>query len=706
MRSTALLAGLLASSRATASPLSSFPVKIETRSKLNSNLANIHLRFDEAVDGAVTYTYGSCSTAERRDANHVVGRSTDPIESRLVWVIPKDAESHGCISAWNSEDALVGRSEVQKFQHNKRTLKKRGEYSIEMTNATGIDTSGPWFDGVELLEGKNMSAIDVAAAKSKEVAIIGAGMSGLMTYLVLNQSGMENIKIIEAAQRLGGRVHTVYLSGGPFDYSYQEMGPMRFPHTLSVNNETYNITDHQLVFQLADEMNKLNNYNKNWSVDFIPFIQNDENTFSYYNGFKLDTGLPPTLAQIAANASLGVQTVDDASTTALSNKLDSFISNDTFKIEMAQNMHKAHKDFLAGAVLGGMDGDHWSEFAFMVNYLKGNLNDTDILSSGYFETSFWDDLYEGMYFDATDYKTIDGGLNRLPLSFHPHVDNITTMDRAIKKINWLEDSQKVELEWRDNVSANTTVSGAASKAAWYNETFDYAIMAVPFSIVAGMRLPSMPATITNAISELPYTSACKVALEFGTRFWEQYENPIYGGCTSNNDIPGVGAVCYPSYNLNGTGPATLLASYISSDQWGNRWASESDEVHAQYILDAMIEMHGEVAAEQYTGNFNRRCWVLDPYQKGSWVSPKVGQHELYIPEYFKTYNNVSAPPLGSPCRDNQLTLSSDDLCRRAHVLHPRLDRFGARVWCSWCYPAAAWYVDTLDRKHLNLLWEC
>lgn len=116
-----------------------------------------------------------------------------------------------------------------------------------MNNETGIDTWGPWFDGVELLQSKNLSAVDVESAKSKEIAIVGAGMSGLMTYLVLHQAGMTNVSILEASQRLGGRVHTAYLSGGPFDYSYQEMGPMRFPETVEYSNQTYNITDHQLV---------------------------------------------------------------------------------------------------------------------------------------------------------------------------------------------------------------------------------------------------------------------------------------------------------------------------------------------------------------------------------------------------------------------------------------------------------------------------
>ena len=116
-----------------------------------------------------------------------------------------------------------------------------------MTEEMGIDALGPWFDGVELLQSKNLGIVDVEAAKAKEVAIVGAGAAGLMTYLVLHQAGMTNLSIIEASQRLGGRIHTAYLSGGPFDYSYQEMGPMRFPETVTYSNKTYNISDHQLV---------------------------------------------------------------------------------------------------------------------------------------------------------------------------------------------------------------------------------------------------------------------------------------------------------------------------------------------------------------------------------------------------------------------------------------------------------------------------
>ncbi|OTB15163.1 hypothetical protein K445DRAFT_124185 [Daldinia sp. EC12] len=603
---------------------SRLPLKLETRSGLNSGLANVHITFNDLVDGVITYSYGRCDETGPNEAHHTLGRSSGTKESRLVWVLPNDARFDGCISAWDQGGQLVGRSEPQRL--SRRKLKRRGTNSIEMTNATGIDAWGPWFDGVELLKNKEISAVDVEKAKSKDVAIVGAGMSGLMTYLVLHQAGFKNLNIVEASQRLGGRVHTEYLSGGPFDYSYQEMGPMRFPESIEYSNVTYNITDHQMVFQLAREMNTLNNYDKNFSVDFIPWIQSNPNGLYYHNGIKLDTGLPPTVAQTKANTSLVISYPMDPSTKTLSDKIDAITSNETFMIELASNTFKAHRDFLVNG-LGGLGGDTWSEFAYMVNYLNATLNDTDVLQGD--ATSFWNAIYDNVYFGATKWTTIDGGLSRLPQSFHPLVDNITTMNRKIERVEWLGDAQRVNLQWRDNYT----------DTVFQNASYDYTVFAVPFSMVKKMRLPYLPTTISNAIENMPFASACKVALEYKTRFWEHYDNPIFGGCSTSTDIPGVGSICYPSYCLNCTGPATILASYASGD-WGARWVSVSEEEHVQYMVDAMAEIHGQVAYEQYTGKYNRRCWMLDPYEGGSWASPTIGQHQLYLPEYFKTYNNM------------------------------------------------------------------
>lgn len=54
----------------------------------------------------------------------------------------------------------------------------------------------------------------------------------------------------------------------------------------------------------------------------------------------------------------------------------------------------------------------------------------------------------------------------------------------------------------------------------------------------------------------------------------------------------------------------------------------------------MVEIHGDETRKLYTGKFNRRCWMLDPLESASWAGPTVGQHQLYIPAYFKTYEGL------------------------------------------------------------------
>lgn len=324
------------------------PIKLEVKNETPSRLFNIHISSTGILTGNLAISYGPCHSIDNTDAQHIIAnvQLINPLthDSRLVWALPENTKPGGCLSVWGSDGLLHGRSAPQLLTRRQ----KRATTPIPMTDAKGIDVRGPWFDGVALLKDKQPDLVDVTAAKAKSVAVVGAGMSGLMTYLVLSQAGLTNISIIESTNRLGGRVRTEYLSGGPFNYSYQEMGPMRFPATYTDPEtlETVNISDHQIVFALADEMNKLNAGNNSLSVDFIPWIQWNSNGLVYRNGFKLETGLPPTVAEIEADPSLFPPAILDDDTQRLQETALSFLPNATFNLEMAKNMFRAHKEWL------------------------------------------------------------------------------------------------------------------------------------------------------------------------------------------------------------------------------------------------------------------------------------------------------------------------------------------------------------------------
>jgi monoamine oxidase len=265
--------------------------------------------------------------------------------------MPKDLHSDDCISAWSESGELLGRSAPQKVEHKEMRRRKRddNDYSIPMNSSSGIDVYGPWFDGVAILEKSDDHDVDVEAAKAKEVAIVGAGMSGLTTYFILSEAGLNNLTILEGSHRLGGRVRTEYLSGGPKDHSYAEMGPMRIPYQARFGDKTYNISDQALFFKLVEEVNKRNEKlgNEEDIINLIPFIQSSPNGLAYYRGNKLDNGLPPTQADVAADPSLGnIPPEIPESAQALAARIQEALPDSEFLELMATNFWQAHADFL------------------------------------------------------------------------------------------------------------------------------------------------------------------------------------------------------------------------------------------------------------------------------------------------------------------------------------------------------------------------
>lgn len=192
-------------------------------------------------------------------------------------------------------------------------------------------------------------------------------------------------------------------------------------------------------------------------------------------------------------------------------------------------------------------------------------------------------------------------------------------------MSWDENKQKMSIEYRGQ-------DLLAMKPKTMD--FDYVVVAVPFSKVRLWRLPDYTSLLDRAIQRMHYDQSCKVALHYKTRFWEHLEKPIIGGCGST-DIPQIGSICYPSYKINSTGPGVILASYIS-ETGARSVGSMTEEQHVAYVQRAMVEIHGQVAADEFTGNYDRHCWEFDEYQAGAWCSPEVGQQELYLPAYFHT----------------------------------------------------------------------
>lgn len=113
--------------------------------------------------------------------------------------------------------------------------------------------------------------------------------------------------------------------------------------------------------------------------------------------------------------------------------------------------------------------------------------------------TLWDDIYDTVYFSASEWRTIDKGLNRLAEAFHPIVDNRLEYGRRIEQLSYNETTGKTGISWRENGHLKT-------------ESYDKTLVAVPFSIARMWRTPSFNPVMSEAIKGLGYSYACKVSV--------------------------------------------------------------------------------------------------------------------------------------------------------------------------------------------------
>ncbi|KAF1999220.1 hypothetical protein P154DRAFT_523440 [Amniculicola lignicola CBS 123094] len=587
----------------------------------SDSVHNVHVEYgDKAFEGEVRVVHGGCDMTEVHHMHHELGttfirREAQP--ERFVWVVPDNAVHGGCLHAYSGPN-LIGRSAPITVSRN---IRKREDI------AEIADASGPWFDGVAYMQSKTNNASFVAVAKSRKIAIVGGGMAGLLTSLLLDSVGIKDWHITESSQRVGGRIRTKYLAGTtPDQYQYQEMGPMRFPVSVTYadTNETLDIQDHKMVFQLGDVLNAMNGNASDLAVKFIPWIQSSPNVPANSNGFRLPNGRIPSAAQIRANSSYRYPAANASNPEEAAFALEAveeLLDESPERLRNAsQNIFAAHKEAIAKGLF------HWSEAAYLRYYLNLSSDTVDFVA-GAGNSPQWD-IYDSVYFAATTWRTIDKGLESLPRAFMPHVRDRTTFGRKITGIAHDEETNKVTLSWRKDPFAQEVET----------EEYDYAVVAVPFSKVRLWKLPKYSSLLSRAITTMNYQQSCKIALHYKTRFWEHLSPPIIGGCGST-DIAGIGSVCYPAYEINSTRGGVLLASY-SSGTPARSLAALSTQDHVGMVQRAMVEVHGAVADEQFTGAYDRQCWEVDEHQAGAWASPFLGQQDLYLPAYYKTEFNT------------------------------------------------------------------
>lgn len=152
------------------------------------SLHNIHIDItDRSFAGEIHVVYGDCESATRTSNDHSVIQTEvqhGQHPSRLVWIVPQDAASDGCLHGF-SGDKLIGRSAPITMKTEK-LLKRQSIADVS-------EPLGRWFDGVHYMKNKPNSGVFIGEAKNKSKFIPRVSIVGLLLpspqFLLNNRVG-------------------------------------------------------------------------------------------------------------------------------------------------------------------------------------------------------------------------------------------------------------------------------------------------------------------------------------------------------------------------------------------------------------------------------------------------------------------------------------------------------------------------------------
>ncbi|MBW4721973.1 flavin monoamine oxidase family protein [Saccharothrix obliqua] len=411
-------------------------------------------------------------------------------------------------------------------------------------------------DALELLRG----GLPESAAPRRRIVVVGAGMAGLTTAMLLKDAG-HDVVVLEGQNRLGGRILTHRGFAGDM---YGEFGAMRFPE------------QHPLVQWLIRDR---------FGLETRPFPMYDEDTFVFLQG-------------------KGVRRRDfDAS--AFTFDLSAREAERTPHDLLRQTVQP-----LVDVVEGEEPGKAWQRLLAdydkytLLGYLKERgLGDGALAMLGplfnlesryHFSLVEWFSHYYEDVFGHLVY--IVDGADALPRAFEPQLMDDIRLGAQVHAVE--QDDRHVRVHFR---------TGRRSQVV----TADECVITVPFASLRHMEIEGLDPDKWYAIRNTYYGRAHKLFMQFSERWWESAYGITHGLTVTDLAIRNI--VYPPAGQDTRFRKGVMIASYCWEQDSMPYTPLAAEESIAQALED-LVKIHPEARDTFEFGVY--KDWALDWFACG------------------------------------------------------------------------------------------
>lgn len=406
----------------------------------------------------------------------------------------------------------------------------------------------------------------------QKVLVLGAGMAGLTAAHELSRAGHE-VEVLEAQTRVGGRVYTMR---EPFSHGlYGEAGAMRIPRA------------HSLTMA----------YVERFGLATFPFQMGNPKALCCLMGLRL------TLEEAERDPDrLGFELAEPERGLTSSALWERSLRPFSARVESEGEPAWAAitREYDSYSVREFLEAQRWSEGA--IDRFGLLANQEALMNSSFLEL-----LREEIGNYYTDMVQLEGGMDRLPAAFTPHLRGRIRFGSRVVAIEQTPD--EVVVHYR------TAAGRFAAHAA-------QAVVALPTPVLRHIEfLPPLSRAKMRAIRQLHYDASAKIFVQCRRRFWEE-DDGIFGGGTVT-DLA-VRNIYYPEHGRE-TGRGVLLASYTWSED-AQRWGSLSPSERLEQALEDVGKIHPAVRHEFEAGA--SKMWHDDEFAGGAFALFDPGQQTL------------------------------------------------------------------------------